>query len=421
MIWQNGKILPGLFALLLMLSVAGCGIPTNSLPLYQRSMLIDNPRAEQAVLAKASMEVHPVPGSDTQVKVLYLKGTPYEMGFQHGALNRADVQSLYRKVIGMIKSQAEEDMLDEVYDLMAPYIPREEQEEMRGLAHGADVPLRMVHWIHVIPGVFEYGQKKRFFKGAAPPTSCSNLVAFNQASTGGELYHLRVLDWARYFNLQIWPVVLVHRPDVGYASVTFSYAGFIGAVTGMNENQLTFGEMGYGDPPGESLEGIPFVFLFRKMMREADSIEDIKQAIESAQRTNSYVFVFGDAKQQGGSAKARLFIVDRGRVLNYAENTRIVDAGDGGNVFPAVNDVVYGGARAELLTAAILQHYGRIEPETLKQIADQVSLKSNLHNVILKPRTMEAWFANASLVKGEKGKASRQEWVHLDFSGVIGD
>jgi hypothetical protein len=163
------------------------------------------------------------------------------------------------------------------------------------------------------------------------------------------------------------------------------------------------------------------VFLFRKMMREADSIEDIKQAIESAQRTNSYVFVFGDAKQQGGSAKARLFIVDRGRVLNYAENTRIVDARDGGDVYPAVNDVVYGGARADVLNAAILQHYGRIEPETLKQIADQVSLKSNLHNVILKPRTMEAWFANASLVKGEKGKASRQEWVHFDFSGVIGN
>lgn len=409
----------GLVALLLILATTACGPPGNNLPLYQRSMVIQDPQAEQAVLAKASLEVKQIPESSNQVKVIYLRGTPYEMGFQHGTLLREDVQSVYKKLIGLLKLKVDQDILDEVYDLMAPYIPQEEQEEMRGLAHGANVPLRVVHWIHTIPGAFEYGPKKRFIKGAVP-TSCSNLVAFNRAAVNGEMYHLRVLDWARYFHLQAWPVVLVHRPETGNASVTFSYAGFIGAVTGMNEQQLTFGEMGYGDPPGESLEGIPFVFLFRKMMREANSIEDIKQAIESAQRTNSFVFVFGDAKQQGGSDKGRLFIADRGRVLNFAENTHMVDEREGGDTYPAIDDVVYGGANGESLHNSIVGNYGKIDPEVLKKIAEQVSLKSNLHNVILRPRTMEAWFSNASLAKGVEGKASRQPWIHLDFSGVLG-
>jgi hypothetical protein len=410
----------GLVVLLFLVLSAGCGVPGNNLPLYQRSMVIQNPQAEQAVLARASLEVRQIPRSGTPVKVLYLRGTPYEMGFQHGTLLRDDVRSMYKRLIGLLKFKADVDILDEVYDLMAPYIPSEEQEEMRGLAHGADVPLRVVHWIHAIPGVFEYGPKKRFLKGGVP-TSCSNLVAFDRATANGELYHLRVLDWARYFHLQNWPVVLVHRPETGHASVTFSYAGFIGAVTGMNDQQLTFGEMGYGNPPGESLEGIPFVFLFRKMMREADSIEEIRRTIESAQRTNSYVFVFGDAKQQAGPAKGRLFIADRGRVLNFAENTDMVDEREGGDSYPAIENVVYGGARGEVLHGSILEHYGTIDPEVLKKIAAQVSLKSNLHNVILRPRTMEAWFSNASLARGVEGKASSQPWLHLDFSEALRD
>jgi hypothetical protein len=155
------------------------------------------------------------------------------------------------------------------------------------------------------------------------------------------------------------------------------------------------------------------------MMREADSIEAVQRSIEAAQRTNSYVFVFGDAKQRSGPAKGRLFIVDRGRVLNFAENTDMVDEREGGDSYPAVADVVYGGASGERLHAAILAHYGRIDVATLKLIADQVSLKSNLHNVILRPRTLEAWFSNASLARGAEGKASRQPWVHLDFTQAL--
>lgn len=415
---SRSKSFFGLILLLLILTTAGCGPPANNLPLYQRSMVVQQPQIEQAILSKASVEAINIPNSDRQVKVLHLRGTPYEMGFQHGMLIREDIQSLYKKVIGTLKLKVDQDILDEIYDLMAPYIPQEEQEEMRGLAHGADVPLRVVHWIHAIPGAFEYGKKKRFFKGAVP-TSCSNLVAFDLATEKGEIYHLRVLDWARYFHLQTWPVVLVHHPEKGHASVTFSYSGFVGAVTGMNARQLTFGEMGYGNPPGESLEGIPFVFLFRKMMREADSIADIERIIRAAQRTNSYVFVFSDAKQKKSLDKGRLFIVDRGRVLTFSENTRMVDEREGGDTYPAVDDVVYAGAKAEALHSSIVENYGQINPDVLKTMAEQVSLKSNLHNVVLKPGTMEAWFSNASLIKGLEGKASRQPWIHFDFSELL--
>jgi isopenicillin-N N-acyltransferase like protein len=415
----NPSIFPVLLLLLWSLAAAGCSaLPENRLPLQQRSVVIEDAAAAQAILARASLETVSAPGA-TSVRVLHLQGTPYEMGFQHGVLLRDDIQALYRQTLRRVKLLMAEEMLDEAYDLMAPYIPREEQEEMRGLAHGADVPLRAVHWIHSIPEISEYGQKKRFTRGFTA-TSCSNLVAFDQATADGALYHLRVLDWARDLGIQRWPAILLHRPNQGQASVTFGYAGFIGAVVGMNAQALTFGEMGYGNPPGESLEGIPFIFLFRQLMREAASLEQARQIITDAVRTNSYVYVIGDAKPQQQEERGLLFITDRGRVLSYGENTLIQDERPKGDTFLPIDDVVYGGAKGEILHQEILRHYGALGPATLMALTKPVALNSNLLNVILKPATLEAWVANATDEDGEGGKAAHQPWLHFDFAAALG-
>lgn len=412
-------MITGLLPLLLTVAGAGCTtiVPKSSLPLYQRSVVIEDAAGAEKILARASVETVTAPGA-TAVRVLYLSGTPYEMGFQHGALLRDDIQAMYQKTIQRVKILMAEDMLDEAYDLMEPYIPLEEKEEMRGLAHGAGVPLRVVHWIHSIPEISEYGGKKSFSRDFSP-TSCSNVVAFGKATADGGLYHLRVLDWSRDLGIQRWPAILVHRPERGNASVTFSYAGFIGAVSGMNEQRMTFGEMGYGNPPGESLEGIPFIFLFRKLMREASTIEDAQRLIAAGPRTNSYVYVLGDGKAESGKTSALLFITDRGRVLTFAENTLLKDERKGGDTYLPIDDVVYGGAKGDLLYEEILRHHGAIGPATFMEMTKPVSLKSNLLNVILRPATLEAWVANATEEDGEPGKAANQRWLHFEFAKAL--
>lgn len=406
-----------LTALLVAAAQWGCGIPENSLALYQRSLVVQDRTTQERILAKATMEEAAAQDA-MPVRILHLRGTPYEMGFQHGSLLREDIQAMYAQIIRRVKFYVSEDMLDELYDVMAPYIPLEEKEEMRGLAHGADVTIRVVHWVHSIPELSEYGPKKRFRKGFKQ-TSCSNLVAFGKATSGGEVYQLRVLDWIRNFGVQQWPVVLVHHPDEGHGSVTFSYAGFIGTVSGMNDQRLVFGEMGYGDPPAETLEGIPFIFLFRKLMREADSLADVERTIRNVKRTNSYVYVVSDAKALEDQTNALLFITDRDRVLTYRENTHLIDERDGGDNYPPIDDVVYGGAKGDVLHDTILRYYGQIAPQTLMELTRPVSLKSNMQNVIFRPSTFEVWVSNASLEKGEAGKASNQPWLHLDFSSAL--
>ncbi len=393
------------------LLVVGCAsFPKNNLHVQQRSMDINSVQDEDAIMAKVRIER--LEQGDANVTILHLRGTPYEMGFQHGKLMEKEIKELYN-IFCILKIFAEEDMMDEVFDLVAPYIAIEEIEEMRGLAHGADIPLRVIHWFHVIPAVAEYGPKMRF-RNNFKATSCSNIVAFDSATLDGEIYQMRILDWIRDLGAQKYSTIMVHEPDRGNASVTFSFAGFIGSVSGMNDKQMAFGEMGYLDPPGEDLRGLPFVFLFRKLQRETSTIEEAIEMIKSTTRTNSYVYMISDAKEEDPFNKAKLVIADRQRVKVYTEN---IDLDDelGKAFYPAIDDIVYGGHYAEVLYSELTKYHGKITPEVLMEIAKPTSMKSNMQNVIFKPSTLEVWVSNASMEKGQKGRACFQPWFYFNL------
>lgn len=401
------------------LIVSSCApLPSNHLDLFQRSMEIRDRDREAEILSRASVFSTRDPDLNN-LKVVHLKGTPYEMGFQHGRLLQKEVRKNVSHVMKLASFYAKHDMMDEVYDLMAPYIPLEEKEEMRGLAHGAGLPLRIVHWYHAIPAVSEYKYKKRFSKGFTS-TSCSNMVAFDRATADGRMYQMRVLDWNRKMGVHRWPVILVHKPDRGNASVTYSFAGFIGCVTGMNNQHMAFGEMGYGNPPNETLEGIPFVFLFRKLMREASTLDQAVAMIKNAQRTCSYVYLISDAKRSEEETNALMFISDRDRILTFRENTVLEDERDD-DVFPAIDDVLYAGAQAKELYRALIDAYGRLDAPTLMEISKRVSLKGNIQNVVFKPETLESWssYATTSNPQDESGKACNQKWFYFDFKKAL--
>ncbi len=410
------------------LFLSGCAIlPRNSLPLYQRSMIIEDSATEEKVLSKASLEKSNNPAVNN-IQVLYLKGTPYEMGFQHGRLLKKDVRKAVRHVIFMVSFLASFEAMDEAYDLIEPYIPIEEKEEMRGLAHGADLPLRLVHWLHTIPEVFEYRKQEKFSK-QYDGTSCSNLAAFGNATKNGEFLQLRVLDWARELGVQKWPVILVHQPDEGNASVTFSYAGFIGCISGMNDKQMAFGEMGYGDPDEETLEGIPFVFLYRKLMRESQTIDDALKIIQNAKRTCSYIYVISDAKavrdnksstgNKPGLEKALLIANNAKEVIVFKENQDIFDP-QSKTTYPGIDDVVYGSAEGDKLHKIITEKYGQIDLPVMKEIAKEIAAESNVQNVIFNPGTLESWVTNAKGTSiDEAGRASNQEWFYFNFKEAL--
>lgn len=355
--------------------------------------------------------------SVNDITILTLKGSPYDMGLQHGKLMRDKIRESYSRVIGLTRALSDDKKLDEAFSLIEPFIPEEESEEMLGLANGAGLPAREVHWFHTIPTMYENNDRRRFFrdsyKNLSPGPTCSNIAAFGKATDDGRLCQLRVLDWSPELGVQNYPAILIHRPDNGYGSATFSFAGYIGCVSGMNEAQLCFGEEGNGDPKEETMEGMPFPFLFRKMMRQASGLADTDKMIESAKRTNSYIYLIGDGKARD----ATLYDTNCVTVRDSKAGARII-AGD--VVHEPLEDIVYHGHDPKTMHRCLANTYGSIGPDSLMSTAKDIAMASNCHNVIFSPQTMEAWVSNSrGYDRRPENRAFNQRYFHLDVKRYL--
>jgi len=417
-------------------TIGSWSVPENELTLEQRTVFF-NHRSAEDILSRAKIIETKDPAYN-HIKVIVMKGTPYEMGFQNGRLNKDDIRENVEHIIGIVKAYANakgvhEDAMDEVYDLIAPFIPVEDKQEMRGLAHGAGIPLRVIHWLHAIPELSEYAGKKQFLRGKKYKTkkpekgsladpeleTCSGVIAFDKATKNGELYHLRVLDWIRELGAQRYPVIHVYQPDTGYSSVSFSYAGFVGCITGMNEKQMAFGEMGYGNRNFETLEGIPFVFLFKELLRNADSVQAALKIVKESPRTCSYVYQFSSAAEKSED-KAMMLVSDFRRFETLSDNQKFCDEGDD-HCYDGIDDVIFAGHETGALRKFMVNYYGEHDLETFKELAKAAAMKGNVQDVIMKPETLEAWMVNASnTTKDEQGKACNQQWYYFNFGKIIG-
>ncbi|MEO7405188.1 MAG: hypothetical protein ABIU95_16120, partial [Burkholderiales bacterium] len=141
--------------------------------------------------------------------VLHLKGTPYEMGVQHGKLLREHVRENMRFILQEQGDQTlvevgpvrvtPKSVLPGIVEVQRPYIPTKYFDEMRGLAEGAGVTLADVQSANFIPELFH----------------CSGFAVMNTATADGTLYHGRVLDYGIDLRLQEHAVLIVEEPAGG--------------------------------------------------------------------------------------------------------------------------------------------------------------------------------------------------------------
>jgi len=398
--------------------VIGCGFQ-NIDPYHYliRSDIITSKEIHDQVVAKA----HLSSTEDGKVRVLFITGTPYERGYQQGVILRKEIQdNLGLLFKNALKQFYFEELFAEVYERLRPHISQDYVEEMRGLAHGAKVPLKLVHYIHILPEITEWGGKKKLkevihnmIKGAVLP-SCSNLCADQTATADGNLYSVRVLDWGlhKISKLHEYPLLTISVPDKGYSSVNIGWVGFIGAVSGMNERGITLGEMGNGDTENEVLSGKPMPFLLRDILTQADSLKDVRRIIKTSVGTNSYGFLMSDGKR----GKAEMYIRDRDTFLVFKAGQNLKD--DRKNL-PGIKDVVYGGHFDETMHKILGEKRGKITPELLmKEIIPKIAMKSNFQNVVYDPKHLSFWVNNA---KSKNEPAYSQPYTFFNFGKALED
>jgi isopenicillin-N N-acyltransferase like protein len=96
--------------------------------------------------------------------VLHVKGSPYEMGRQHGELLRDQVHKNLQNLLEIENEKAVLDigplrlkprqLIETIIKMQEPFVPPKYFEELRGLADGAQVPLADVRVANFIPELF---------------------------------------------------------------------------------------------------------------------------------------------------------------------------------------------------------------------------------------------------------------------------
>ncbi len=333
--------------------------------------------------------------------VLHLAGSPYEMGYQHGVLLKDHIRENLHYLFDVKAKQAEievlgikltaKDVIQQIAKHERKYIPARYMEELNGLAAGSGLPIEDVMVGNFLPELFH----------------CSGFAVMNEATTDGELYHGRILDYATDWRLQEHAVVIVARPDGLAPFVNITYAGFIGSVTGMNAAHVSIGEMG-----GRGLghwDGTPMSFLVLRVLEEAQSLEEALAIFRDSPRTCEYYYVIADGETNEAAGLAA-----------HWNKFEVVRPGEGHPLLPEpVADAVClsAGDRYLELVRRVKAGHGKLDVDGALDLMDRpVAMKSNLHSVLFAPRSTRFWVAHAS-VDGQP--AVTQPYQEFQLSALL--
>jgi len=329
-------------------------------------------------------------------RVLFVAGTPEQMGAAHGRLLREPIARLMERVVygvgaadSMASGQWWFDCTAEIERRAGPHMPARFFAECDAMALAAGVPVRDARAGNLFPERFH----------------CSGVALRGKATADGRILHARVLDYMRDIGLQDYACLTVFMPEKKNAWISAGYAGFLGTVTAMNERGLAIGEMG-GRGVGQ-WDGMPMNFLLRDVMERAATVDEALEILRRTPRTCEYYYVVSDKHRAMAAVHCQ------------PEGIEVLRAGEQHPRLPLVPDdtvLISGGHRAEALSQRIQKDYGRIDAAKLREIVKRpVAMDSNLHDVVFSPETLELWVADA----GAKTPACDEPYAHFNLAELL--
>ena len=330
-------------------------------------------------------------------KVLVLKGTPEEMGHQHGVLMKDEIHRLVEQIlfgvgVGTSFEQGEWvfGKIEGAQKRLNPFMDERYYQEMDALAVAAELPKEEVRLANFFPEMFH----------------CSGFAVFGKATTDGKLYHGRVLDYMRGMGLEQSAVVMVFQPDKGNAWVNIGYAGFVGSVTAMNEKHIAMGEMG-GRGEG-NWDGKPMAELVREVMEKANTLDEAVAIMRKGPRTCEYYYVISDAKNN--SAVGIAATPDKFQVIKPGESHELLPNPSKDTVLMSAGD------RYEELAKRVKANYGKFDAAGARDLMTRpVCMTSNLHSALFEPETLDFWVANAD----SKSPAAHCRYTHYNLAELL--
>ena len=329
--------------------------------------------------------------------VLFLKGSPREMGKQEGKLLKKECRQIAQHILYGIGVGSSFDTgkwffgeVEGAESRLEPFMDKRYLTEIDAMADAAGIDRQEARLANFFPELFH----------------CTGFSLFGKATRDGHMYHGRVLDYLKGVGLEQNAIVIVYQPDYGNAWVNLGYAGFIGSVTAMNEKGISIGEMGgkgYGN-----WDGKPMAQLVREVMEKADTLDDAVRIMRDSPRTCEYYYVISDGKSKqavGIAATPDKFVVSHP-----------------GESFPqlphslADSVLMSAGERYETLCQRVKEGYGTFDADSARDLMTRpVCMTSNIQSVLFEPDTLDFWVANAD----SNHVASATRYTHYNLRELL--
>lgn len=341
---------------------------------------------------------------EAQVPLVVVRGTPYEMGHQLGHLTADQMHAFIPTAMAGLTSElkvSQQDLCD-VWSRTAAYTDDRVEQELAGLADGSELPLAQLQAMHAVPLLMPY--------------SCSSIAAWGDATRDGHLYQTRNLDWSLEVGAHNFPVIVVYIPDHGIPHVVPTFAGMIGAHTGMNASGIALSEM--GDASSKEMpyqvHAPHFTTFFRTILYDAESLTDALKIFAAQEPTKRYHYVFGDGRKEHHAVKIRAHAPESfdQRVVIWKDNDPADEVAP--NVLPGVvyNDEGRG-------AFPLLQNrHGSLDAESLVGMCNKIPIKGgNVVNVVYDATALRLWVSYAK----DGQEAYQRPYVFVDLERLDAD
>lgn len=341
---------------------------------------------------------------EASVPVIVVRGTPYEMGYQLGQLMREEIRQFVPAAMAGVTQELHvtQETLCEVWARSAAYADDRVEQELAGLADGSGLPLGLLQAVHALPLLMPY--------------SCSSIAAWGESTEDGHLYQTRNLDWSLEVGAHEVPVIVVYLPNAGIPHVVPSFAGMIGAHTGMNARGIVLAEM--GDASAREMpyqvHAPHFTVFFRTLLYDADSLTRALDIFQAQPLTKRYHFVFGDGQSEHRAVKIRAHSPEAPgkQVAIWGDN----DPAD--EFAPRVVSCVVYNDEGRGAFPTIKKEYGKLNGEKLVALANQIPIKGgNVVNTVYDATDLRMW---VSYAHGDQ-EAYQRPYVFLDLKTLDAD
>jgi hypothetical protein len=214
------------------------------------------------------------------LRIIELGGSPRELGRRHGQMLAHDIRRMRRGLLAYLIKAGLAVGAWPLYGLLLllarrfwPFIPKRFQEEMQGLAVGAEISLAALLLINVLDDI------------ANNCPRCSGLATGGRSMGGGGFIAGRNLDYPLFIDMLIsLQTLFVMEPHQGQPFASLAWPGYVGVCTGLNQAGVALSQLS-AMSRDTSLKGTPAALRFRHGLEAADSVTGVAESILSSNGT----------------------------------------------------------------------------------------------------------------------------------------